>query len=88
MGGPCESAPLTLIDSPLTMVVIWFLLAPCLFLTSQMNVVLTASSTFITVSLSPSTVTASGKAPDALEVEIWGDIKSGRQRRKTGGDGL
>ena len=54
-------------DSPMTMVVIWCLLAPCLFFTSQMKVVLTASSTFLTVSLLPSTTTVSGKEPEALQ---------------------
>lgn len=50
----------------MTTVVIWFLLDPSRFLTSQMKVVLTASSTFLTVSLLPSTTTVSGKGPEAL----------------------
>lgn len=60
-------------DSPMTRVVIWLLLVPCLFLTSQMKVVLTASSTFFTISLLSFTVTASGSEPDALDRE-WKNI--------------
>lgn len=51
----------------MTNVVSVFLLAPCLFLTSQVKVVLTASSTFLTVSLFCSTTTVSGSEPEALE---------------------
>lgn len=71
-------------DSPMTIVVIWCLLAPCLFLTSQMKVVLTASSTFLTVSLLPSTITLSGKAPDALERRKQ-KRKKGRKEEWSGG---
>ena len=55
------------IDSPMTKGVSWCLPAPCLFLTSQMKVELTAPSTFLTVSLLSSTTTVSGKEPEALE---------------------
>lgn len=61
----CEPAGRT--DSPMTTVVIWLLLVPCLFLTSQTKVVLTALSTFFTVSLLSSTITVSGSDPDILD---------------------
>lgn len=51
----------------MTKVEIWFLLVPCLFLTSHMKVVLTASSTFFTISLLSSTITVLGNEPDTLE---------------------
>lgn len=61
----CEPAGRT--DLPMTKVVIRSLLAPCLFLTSQTKVVLTALSTFFTVSLLSSTDTVSGSDPDILD---------------------
>lgn len=68
-------------DSPLTNTLMWWLLAPCLFLTSQIKVVLTASSTFLIDSLSFSTTTESGKGPDALERKKEGDLSEKRRMK-------
>lgn len=86
----CE--PAGQMDSPTTNVVIWLLLAPCLFLTSQTKVVLTALSTFFTISLLSSTVTVSGSDPDNLDGKerIFSDLAqynrddNDRANKKTG----